>query len=393
MLTKLFQRTTQSSSFIPEIDGLRFFAIITVVIFHLNTAYSRQLGMDDYAMSVLGGSREITSSGWWIIRLDMGVKVFFAISGMVLALPFLKAGLFGGKKIDLKDYFYRRLTRLEPPFIITLLGFYMVQMLFLDKTAAELLPHMMAGLLYLHTFIFAAPNPINPVTWSLETEAQFYMIVPLLFFLLFRSPGKWYRVAVIAGLFAFSLFFKHYTYYKLVYFLQYCIFAFFTNFITGILFAWLFLAKKEFFRVKHLLWDFAGMAGILFIFIFYKPQAEIINNIFFNTGIFLLMLAAFKGTYFNRFFTLPFVYVVGGMCYTIYLLHYAFLQLLVKFTGSLQTGSGYLPDLLLQFIVALPAILLVSGIFFLLIEKPCMDKRWPARMMEQIKHYIKPVLK
>lgn len=393
MLTKLFQRTTQSSSFIPEIDGLRFFSIITVVIFHLNTAYSRQLGMDDYAMSLLGGSREITSTGWWIIRLDMGVKVFFAISGMVLALPFLKAGLFGGKKIDLKDYFYRRLTRLEPPFIISLLGFYMVHILFLDKTAAELLPNMMAGLLYVHTFIFAAPNPINPVTWSLETEAQFYIIVPLLFFLLFRSPGKWYRISVMAGLFTFSMLFKHFMYYEQVYFLQYCIFSYFTNFITGILFAWLFLSKNEFFRVKKTFWDFIGMAGLLLTFIFYKPQADIINNILFNTGIFMFMVAAFKGTYFNRFFTLPFVYVVGGMCYTIYLLHYAFLHLLLKYTSVLQTGSGYLPDLFLQFLIAIPAILLVSGIFFLLIEKPCMDKRWPVRMMAQIKYYIKPVLK
>jgi peptidoglycan/LPS O-acetylase OafA/YrhL len=179
----------------------------------------------------------------------------------------------------------------------------------------------------------------------------------------------------------------------MVYFLQYCIFSYLTNFITGMMFAWLFLVKKEFFRVKHVFWDVTGIAGILLIFIFYKPQADIINNILFNTGIFLLMVAAFKGTFFNRFFTLPFVYVVGGMCYTIYLLHYAFLHLLLKFTASIHTGSGYLPDLILQFIIALPAILLVSGIFFLLIEKPCMDKRWPARLMEQIKHYIKPVLK
>ena len=25
--------------------------------------------------------------GWWMIRLDLGVKVFFAISGFILALP------------------------------------------------------------------------------------------------------------------------------------------------------------------------------------------------------------------------------------------------------------------------------------------------------------------
>ena len=87
---KLLQRSTQSTSFIPEIDGLRFFAIITVVFFHLNTAYSRQIGMDDLAVGVMGGKENMWAPAWWIIRLDMGVKVFFAISGFVLALPFLK---------------------------------------------------------------------------------------------------------------------------------------------------------------------------------------------------------------------------------------------------------------------------------------------------------------
>ena len=49
MLFKMFnqislKRKTNSVSFIPEIDGLRFFAIITVVLFHLNSALSKSLG-------------------------------------------------------------------------------------------------------------------------------------------------------------------------------------------------------------------------------------------------------------------------------------------------------------------------------------------------------------
>jgi hypothetical protein len=61
MLTRLFQRKTQSTSFIPEIDGLRFFAIITVIGYHINTAYARSLGIDDLGMSLMGGERNTFS--------------------------------------------------------------------------------------------------------------------------------------------------------------------------------------------------------------------------------------------------------------------------------------------------------------------------------------------
>ncbi len=79
-----FQRKTSSNNFIPEIDGLRFFAIITVVIFHLNTAIAKELGIElSEAMGRLGGGNNLFSWAWWIVRMDLGVKVFFAISGFV----------------------------------------------------------------------------------------------------------------------------------------------------------------------------------------------------------------------------------------------------------------------------------------------------------------------
>jgi len=40
--------------------------------------------------------------------------------------------------------------------------------------------------------------------------------------------------------------------------------------------------------------------------------------------------------------------------------------------------------LLVQAVVCLPLILLVSTIFYLLIEKPCMDKHWPVRLRNYV---------
>ncbi len=379
-LKKLLQRSTQSTSFIPEIDGLRFFAIITVVFFHLNTAYSRQIGMDDLAISVMGGKDNIWAPAWWIIRLDLGVKVFFAISGFVLALPFLKYYLQLGKKVAIGDYFYRRLTRLEPPFVVTLLFFSLVHYVVFDTSIGELQPHFWAGLVYAHVLLFGAPSPINPVTWSLETEAQFYMLVPAFFALLFAIRNVYIRYVFLLLVFLASIWFRSITF-NVYPHVSSTILAYFSNFLMGILFAWFFLLNRSFFESKKIGWDILGVASVFLLFLVYKPQNNFLNNVWFNMATLGLFLAAFKGRLFNRFFSWTPVYLIGGMCYTIYLLHYAFFHLIVKFTGGWSLGINYFTDFLLQALVVIPVILGISVLFYVLIEKPCMDKNWPQKLI------------
>jgi peptidoglycan/LPS O-acetylase OafA/YrhL len=383
-LSDKLRRSTNSSYFIPEIDGLRFYAIITVVIFHLNTAFSRQIGLTDLGISLLGGKESLTSPAWWIIRLDLGVKVFFAISGMVLALPFLKQKFISGPKLSLGDYFYRRLTRLEPPFVISLILFFCVHTLILNEQVVEMLPHFFTGLMYAHVFVYGFPNPINPVTWSLETEAQFYLLVPFLFAIIFRFNSLIWSIFIIITGFILSVILKFiFTEYNINE-LNSSIFAYFSNFAVGIIFAWIYLKNIEFFQKKDLLWDIVGLLAIFSQFFFYKPQHDFLNNILFNLSILTMMFSTFKGRIMNWFFTRPVIFIVGGMCYSIYLLHFAFFHLLVMFTSSIVSGMGYGIDLLIQIIIALPIVLLVSALFYLLIEKPCMDKLWPRRLLNKL---------
>jgi peptidoglycan/LPS O-acetylase OafA/YrhL len=388
MLTRLFQRKTQSTSFIPEIDGLRFFAIITVIIYHFNTAYSRALGIDDLAMEALGGQSTFLSPAWWIIRLDLGVKVFFSISGMVLAIPFIKSIVSGERSVGLKDYYSRRLTRLEPPFIISLLIFFIVHNIVLETKASDLWPNLMAGLFYLHQIIYGTANPINPVTWSLETEAQFYLIVPLFFGFFSRSNKLWIRILFILVLVIFSVWFKLYSYKNEIVELQASILYYLTNFMTGVVFAWIYIRYREWFSRKSLMGDILGLICTFLLFYYYKPQYKPINNILFSLSSFGLMYGVFKGTALNWLFTRPFIYIIGGMCYSIYLLHYAMLHLFTKFTTSISIHQGYLTDLLLQLIILLPLILFISSIFYLFIEKPCMDKNWPKKLIAWFKTRI-----
>jgi peptidoglycan/LPS O-acetylase OafA/YrhL len=384
-LLRHFQRKTASNNFIPEIDGLRFLAIITVLLYHLNTVFSEEIGLGlSNALVEMGGAKTNFTMAWWWVRLDLGVKVFFAISGFVLALPFLKYYLgLTDKKVQFKAYFVRRLTRLEPPFIITLVFFYIVQVFLLNEDALVFLKHFGAGLIYGHVFIFGTANPINPVTWSLETEAQFYIIIPLIMWLVFKGRNSAISILLLLGLIVGSIFFRN----EYVFSAHWgrSIFAYFANFAMGIIVCWSYLKFPSWFIIRFWLYDIVGLIATFGLFYFYKPQHYIGNQIFFNISIALVMITAFKGHIFNWFYTRPLIYIIGGMCYSIYLIHYAFLHLSVKWTKLfLIEGVLYSGNLGIQILISLPLVLLVSAVFFRYFERPFMDKYWWVKLKLKI---------
>lgn len=380
-LYNLFKRNTNSKNFIPEIDGLRFFAIFTVLIFHANTALYKILGFSHREWQEFVSIQYLFDLGWWVIRMDVGVKVFFGLSGFILAIPFLKSYYAGDRIINLKNYFWRRFTRLEPPYIISLIVFYLVHVFVLDENFIGLVPNFFSGILYSHVFFYGYNNPINPVTWSLETEAQFYLILPFLFMAYNSFKSSLAKIIFVLLLFFLSVYLKSYFYYNDIVFLSKSIFAFLTNFMTGIFFAHFFLLYKDkFLKKKFFSYDFLGVLSLFCMFYFYKPQANYFSNLVLNLSIFLLFISVFKGRVFNWFFTRKFIYLIGGMCYSIYLLHFAWFKFIITYSVNLFSENQYWISFLFQFIIMFTTVILISSLFYILVEKPCMDKNWPKKI-------------
>ncbi len=384
-IVNLLKRKTQSTHFIPEIDGLRFIAIITVLVFHLNSTLAKSLGLTDYGASMLGGRESMQFIGWWISRLDLGVKLFFSISGFILAVPFIQA-IKSHKKIDIIQYYKRRLLRLEPPFIISLLVFFVIHTYILHTDIEQAQNHLFVGLLYLHGLIYGNPNPINPVTWSLEVEAQFYILVPALFAILGILKPNYMKGIVISLLILSGLYLKTYIYEVKYNHLYASVLFFITNFVTGIVFAYYYLSRDENWSTrKKYIWDIIALISIFSLFFFYKPQAFWWSNLVFNIAVFCLFVSAFKSIIFNKLMRTNWIYLIGGMCYSIYLLHYAMLHVVVRIIIKITRFEVYTTNLLFQLLTSLPIVLIISAMFFVLIEKPCMDKDWPA----QLRNYMK----
>ncbi|WP_449440281.1 acyltransferase family protein [Pedobacter steynii] len=114
------------------------------------------------------------------------------MSGFILGMPFAKSYLMNGSSVNIGNYFFRRLTRLEPPYILvmTVLLFGSV---YVSKTVtlSDGLTSYFASIFYSHNFIYGRDilPLLNGVAWSLEIEIQFYILAPLMgYIFLVKSP-------------------------------------------------------------------------------------------------------------------------------------------------------------------------------------------------------------
>lgn len=150
------------------LDDLRGIAILLVVVMHAATA-------------VFGTGRPAGDPFWsaFVYAGGSGVTLFFVLSGILVSRPFLRAAR-DGVSIDLLEYGAQRALRILPLYyLVGLLG--MLWTGTLDQT--------------LNVLTFRANNldvgEYSTVWWSLQTEVQFYLALPLAF-LVYRARGaRW----------------------------------------------------------------------------------------------------------------------------------------------------------------------------------------------------------
>jgi len=164
------------------LDGLRGIAIALVIWFHL-----WQVSWLDPGPLIF-----IPIAGF------LGVELFFFLSAFCLSYPYVRAYFEGTAPPGLRHFAYRRFIKIFPSYAISIAAVIAIAALPGAKdswganiqwttpqaAAFDLASH----LTFVHTLFGDTYSSINGVLWTLGIEVQYYVIFPILIFLLLRAP-------------------------------------------------------------------------------------------------------------------------------------------------------------------------------------------------------------
>lgn len=375
-----FRRITTNQLYFPEIDGIRFLAIILVLLFHTHGYFIKKTNIQ-FTDTV----NQYDLINTFLHNGDRGVALFFVLSGFILCLPFAHHYINNGKKVLLKNYYLRRVTRLEPPYFIAMTAIFILQLAAHIYPVSVLLPHWLASLAYSHDLIYHRTPMLTVVAWSLEIEIQFYLLAPFLFRLL--QLNKLTRRYIIILTMVLLIFLQGLYTPPFI-----SIYGYAQFFLTGILLADLYVSDvaTSVFNNNRII----PLAIICLIGITYLPVNDLstytVSSFFLRLSyplmIGLLYYAILKNEILKNIFSYKFIPVIGGMCYSIYLLHYTIIAIFGKFTLQFHVTNYYYPNLLLQILLLGIPVLVISSVFYFYVERPFMSKKWVDKLLKKDKH-------
>jgi len=154
---------TRRAARLPCGDGLRAVAAFTVFWTHIG---------------FLTGATFNSAVGPLLARFDVGVAIFFALSGFLLARPYVVAILDETRFPDRRSFYARRLRRIVPAYWVALTATY----LWLRPDSATLAKGLDYPLHYLFLQVYPGGTLQKGISpgWTLAVEMSFYAALPLL---------------------------------------------------------------------------------------------------------------------------------------------------------------------------------------------------------------------
>jgi peptidoglycan/LPS O-acetylase OafA/YrhL len=162
----------------PLFDSLRAIAALSVLAFH-SAFVSRMFSSDSFLRPYMS-------------HLDVGVTVFFLISGFLLYRPFVRARLQEEEPPHTGAYAWRRFLRIVPAYWVAL------TVIALWFGFSEVFPAGGEPLYYVFGQVYSGPRaPWGiPQAWTLCVEVAFYALLPIWAFAMRRLSVRWELIAL-----------------------------------------------------------------------------------------------------------------------------------------------------------------------------------------------------
>lgn len=145
-------------------------------------------------------------------RAEIGVPIFFVLSGFLLFSPWVKASAAGTPPPSVRRYAWHRVRRIMPAYVVTVLAAYLV---YHFRTAGPNPGHTWEGLfrnltltqIYTDNYLYSFLHQGLTQMWSLAVEVGFYVVLPLLAWLLLvvLCRRRWRPGVLMVGLVALAL--------------------------------------------------------------------------------------------------------------------------------------------------------------------------------------------
>jgi len=377
-LPSRYVRPVGSVRFIPQIDGLRFLALYQVLFFH--AALRGQRAFDSSIATNKGLSA-------WLSHGTAGVELFFFISGFIVSAPFI-----AGKSVNWSDFVWKRISRIHPPYFITLVIFFVALLIYTPGPEAQAFHHdtsplwqsFAASCFYLHGLIFNVSPRINPPLWSLEIEMQFYLIFPAIIYSYLLIKNFFVRiifsaiVILLSGIFhaGAGVLWKGF---------DYTVISYFYMFVSGMAVCDIVNRFDFMNRADSVLFDVFCLIGFLGFIgggIFYNAS-KVDTLLYFGgfmfrmSAIILLFFGAIRGRISRKIFAIPWLAFLGSACYSIYLTHVPLMQLLAVLFAKIFPPTSQFNAWLWGWVLLIPCVTACGVIFHIYVERVFMDHRWP----------------
>jgi peptidoglycan/LPS O-acetylase OafA/YrhL len=145
-------------------------------------------------------------------RLEIGVPIFFVLSGFLLFRPWVRAAAAGDPAPSVRRYAWHRVRRIVPAYVVTVLAAYAI---YHFRDAGPNAGHTWTGLLrnltftqiYTDRYMYSFLHQGLTQMWSIAVEVAFYVALPALAYLLLvvLCRRRWRPALLLAGLGALAM--------------------------------------------------------------------------------------------------------------------------------------------------------------------------------------------
>lgn len=170
----------------PALDGLRAVGALAVLTTHV------AFWSGDYLGNGVVGSL--------LARLDVGVAIFFVLSGFLLSRPWLVRAADGRRAPAAPAYLWKRAVRVFPVYLVTAV----VALVLIEDNGDLGISDWLGTLLLLDTYTRDSLPAGLTHMWSLAVEVAFYLLLPLLMLVLVGRRQRLRPRRVLAGLAAMA---------------------------------------------------------------------------------------------------------------------------------------------------------------------------------------------